>query len=89
MVVNGVHPRRFSKAEAEAGSGAADWPGPAPRRWGGSRGAPGPRAAVPAPRLRRRADAPVVTLPFVFAPELRLEDLEALGRELERKLDGR
>jgi hypothetical protein len=28
----------------------------------------------------------VVTLPFVFAPELRREDLEALGHELERKL---
>ena len=37
-------------------------------------------------RLRRGADAPVVTLPFLFASELGLEDLEILGRELERKL---
>ena len=37
-------------------------------------------------RLRRGADAPVVTLPFLFTSELRLDDLEILGRELERKL---
>ena len=37
-------------------------------------------------RLRRGADAPVATLPFLFAPELGLEDLEELSRELERKL---
>jgi hypothetical protein len=37
-------------------------------------------------RLRRRIGAGVSTLPFLLTPELGLEDLEALSREIERKL---
>jgi hypothetical protein len=37
-------------------------------------------------RLRRRADAPVLTLPFLFAPELGLGELRSLAGELGRKL---
>jgi anion-transporting ArsA/GET3 family ATPase len=89
VVVNGVHPRRFSKAEAQAMSGApADGRASARAAMGAARveerRARGQQSQLQ--RLRRRAGAPVVTLPFLFAPELRLEDLEALGRELERKL---
>jgi len=37
-------------------------------------------------RLKRGLDAPVATLPFLFTPEVELEDLELLSVELERKL---
>jgi len=88
IVVNAVHPTRFNADEArrleavEGGSSAA-------------------RAAVAAAlsehsrartehaqvrRLRRAAAAPVATLPRVFEPELRREDLERLSAELERRL---
>jgi anion-transporting ArsA/GET3 family ATPase len=84
IVVNGIYPRRFSKAEAETLDGVANGPALAAAR-SEARRSRGQQSQLA--RLRRRAAAPVVTLPFVFAPELRREDLEALGRELERKLD--
>jgi hypothetical protein len=37
-------------------------------------------------RLRAAAEAPVVTLPRVFEPELGREELERLSLELERRL---
>jgi hypothetical protein len=37
-------------------------------------------------RLRRAARAPVVTLPRIFEPELRRDDIERLSVELERRL---
>jgi anion-transporting ArsA/GET3 family ATPase len=37
-------------------------------------------------RLRRRLEAPVTTLPFLFEPELGLEQLDELARRLERTL---
>jgi anion-transporting ArsA/GET3 family ATPase len=37
-------------------------------------------------RLRRGLDAPVATLPFLFEPELGLEQLDELARRLERSL---
>jgi anion-transporting ArsA/GET3 family ATPase len=83
IVVNGVYPRRFSKAEAEKLDGVRNGPALAAAR-SDARRSRGQQSQLA--RLRRRASAPVVTLPFVFAPELRREDLEALGRELERKL---
>jgi anion-transporting ArsA/GET3 family ATPase len=91
VVVNAVYPRRFSKAEAEALAEASV-----------SDGAPPVRAALSAARsearwsrgqqsqlqrLRRRAEAPVVTLPFLFAPELGVDELEELAEELDGKLD--
>jgi anion-transporting ArsA/GET3 family ATPase len=89
VVVNGVHPRRFSKAEAQAMAVApSDGRGSTRAALGAARVEAGRARGQQSQlqRLRRRADAPVVTLPFLFAPELGLEDLEALGRELERKL---
>jgi anion-transporting ArsA/GET3 family ATPase len=91
IVVNGVLPRRFQaedvqRLEAASLNGEPD---------------PGARAAVRAAlaeherakgqqsqlrRLRRRAQADVVTLPFVFSAELGLPELRSLSRDLDRKL---
>jgi anion-transporting ArsA/GET3 family ATPase len=83
IVVNALYPRRFSKAEAETLQAASRGPAVTAARSELNR-ARGQQSQLA--RLRRRADAPVVTLPFVFAPELRREDFEVLGDELERKL---
>jgi hypothetical protein len=91
IIVNGVYPRRFAKADVERLEAVA------------SNGAPpAARAALRAARgeyswargqqgqlrrLRRAAsEAEVVTLPFLFEPELGLEQLERLAGELQRKL---
>ncbi len=89
-VVNAVHPVRFSAREVTALREAVP-----------SASSPAARAALTAAvseqrrargehaqvrRLRRTVDAPVATLPRVFEPELRREDLERLSAELERRL---
>ena len=89
IVANGVYPERFSAAEAER---LASLDG---------RGSPEARAALRAAlfehrraraqrgelrRLKREADVPVHTLPYLFGAELGREQLEQLSRELERKL---
>jgi len=85
IVVNGLYPERFSRDEAKR-LAALDGGGP-----------PGARAALleheraraqrsQLRRLRRGAGAPVLTLPFLFEPELGLEQIEQLSRELERRL---
>jgi anion-transporting ArsA/GET3 family ATPase len=89
VVVNGVYPRRFSKAEGEALAGAvAARQGPARAALGAARTeerwARGQQSQLQ--RLRRRAQAPVVTLPFLFAPQLGRDELDRLAAELERKL---
>ena len=99
IVVNALHPARFSTAEARALEGIA-------AAGGGTGRAPVEpsavaRAALAAAlsehrraraehaqlrRLRRAATAPVVTLPRVFEPELGRDDVERLSAELERRL---
>jgi anion-transporting ArsA/GET3 family ATPase len=89
IVVNGVYPDRFTNADAER---IASLDG------GGS---PGARAALRAAlsehararaqrselaRLRRGVETPVTTLPYLFEPDLGVEELETLSRELERRL---
>jgi anion-transporting ArsA/GET3 family ATPase len=89
VIVNGLYPERFTTAEAKELSSLD------------SRGSEAARAAVRAAltehhwaraqrtqlrRLRRAIEQPVATLPYLFEPELSLEDLEALSSELERKL---
>jgi anion-transporting ArsA/GET3 family ATPase len=89
VVANGLYPERFTGAEA---SRLASLDG---------RGSPAARAALRAAlaehrwartqrsqlrRLRQGTNAGVTTLPYLFEPELSLEHLEALSRELERKL---
>jgi hypothetical protein len=86
--VNAVHPARFSADDVRRLRAAGGGDGVA-------------RAAIDAAvsehtraraehgqvrRLRRAATAPVLTLPRIFEPELRRDDLERLSHELERKL---
>jgi anion-transporting ArsA/GET3 family ATPase len=94
IVVNAVHPARFSAAEARAVEDAqaqadAAWAGAAARAALGAALSEHRRARAENAqlrRLRRAASAPVTTLPRVFEPELRREDLERLSLELERRL---
>jgi anion-transporting ArsA/GET3 family ATPase len=89
VVANGLYPERFSGPEADQ-LASLDGQGP-----------PGARAALRAAlaehrwaraqrsqlqRLRRGTKAPVATLPYLFEPELSLDDLEGLSKELGRKL---
>jgi anion-transporting ArsA/GET3 family ATPase len=86
IVVNAVLPRRFSAAELEA-LGAAD--GRVPHAvLAAAHDLHGQAAAQQSQlrRLRRHADAPVHTLPFVFTPALRLDHVRALASVLEREL---
>ncbi|MDQ4049802.1 MAG: ATPase [Actinomycetota bacterium] len=89
VFVNGVLPKRFSEKEMAAIDALDGAGSPAARE--------ALRAAVAArsrareqrsqlARLRRVADAPVATLPFLLTPELGREDLERLSRGLEGKL---
>jgi len=102
IVVNALHPARFSVDEARD-LGRAARAGGAATRAGGGAAQPSAvaRAALAAGlsehrraraehaqlrRLRRAAAAPVATLPRVFEPELSRDDLERLSAELERRL---
>jgi hypothetical protein len=90
VVVNAIYPERFSHSEAERIERAAD-----------SNGSPGVRAALKAAlfehrragtqrgqlrRLRRQLGRGVITLPFLFEPELGLDSFERLSAELEPEL---
>ncbi len=85
VYMNGLYPERFSPKEAERLAELA----------GGENGAvrAAARAAVSEhnrarsqraqlARLRRRVEAPVKTLPFLFEPELGVEAAERLARRL-------
>jgi anion-transporting ArsA/GET3 family ATPase len=89
VVANGVYPQRFTGPEATKLSSLD------------GQGSPAARSALRAAlaehhwaraqrsqlrRLRNGTKAPVATLPYLFEPDLSLEDLEQLSRELERKL---
>jgi anion-transporting ArsA/GET3 family ATPase len=100
-IVNAVYPERFTRAEAKRLRATAGSAGDADRS-GAGRARPlahdGPVRAALAEyervrgqrsqlrRLRRGLDAPVATLPFLFEPELGLEQLDELARRLERAL---
>ncbi len=90
VVVNAIYPERFSHSEAERIERAAD-----------SNGSPGVRAALKAAlfehrragtqrgqlrRLRKQLGRGVITLPFLFEPELGLDSFERLSAELEPEL---
>jgi anion-transporting ArsA/GET3 family ATPase len=88
IVVNGMWPERFSAAEAQELRAASE---------NGHRDDAALRAALTAHerakaqrthlrRLRRDAEAPVVTLPFVFERELGLPEYERLAGDLARRL---
>jgi len=83
IVVNGLHPERFSREEAETLRGL-DGSAVIAAALAEHERARGQRSHVR--RLRREAGVPVLTLPFLFEPELGLPAYEHLARELRRRL---
>jgi anion-transporting ArsA/GET3 family ATPase len=83
VVANGMLPDRFSAAEARA---LEDAPPSAPVRAALVAHARARAQRSQLARLRRGARAPVVTLPFLPAPELDAAAIEPLVRVLERAL---
>ena len=89
VLVNGVLPERFTGAEVERMAAANGQAGPVAREALEAAIVAHERAKsqrTQVGRLRRGTEAPVATLPFLPRPELDLEGLEELSRELERKL---
>jgi anion-transporting ArsA/GET3 family ATPase len=88
IVVNAVHPSRFTKEDVrrleEAGDTGKVARAAIEAALSEHRRAHGEHLQVR--RLRRAATAPVVTLPRVFEPELGREHVERLSVELERRL---
>jgi anion-transporting ArsA/GET3 family ATPase len=91
IVVNGLYPERFSTEETARLRELASRDGLVPDRTAAVRAAVGvadrahgQRAHLR--RLRRGARAPVVTLPFLFADELGLDEYRDLGDRLGRRL---
>jgi anion-transporting ArsA/GET3 family ATPase len=85
IYLNGLYPERFSKEEAEslaALARASEGAERAAARAALSEHGRARSQRAQLARLRRRAEAPVRTLPFLFEPEL---DVEA-ARELSRRL---
>ena len=89
-VLNSMLPERFSAADAEA-----------IERANGGHGAPAVAAALRAAlsehrraranraqlrRLRSAVDSEVITLPYLFEPDLGLEEWSRLSNDLERRL---
>jgi anion-transporting ArsA/GET3 family ATPase len=89
IVVNAVEPQRFSAADAERLT-AVDGRGSAAARTAVAASLSERRRAAAqhaqVRRLRRAATAPVRTLPHLSEPELGLDELERISRELERRL---
>jgi anion-transporting ArsA/GET3 family ATPase len=90
IVVNALHPKRFSAEEVRRLEAAVREDGAKPAR-AALRAALSEHRRARAEhsqlrRLRRAAGAPVATLPRVFEPELGRDDLERLSTELERAL---
>jgi anion-transporting ArsA/GET3 family ATPase len=89
IVVNALHPRRFSAAEARTLESLDGRAGPAARAALRAALSEHNRARAEHAqlrRLRRAVEAPLATLPRIFVPELGLPELEHLSAELERKL---
>jgi anion-transporting ArsA/GET3 family ATPase len=89
VVVNAVLPERYSKAEAEQLAEVDGNGGPATREAVATALAAHTRAKEQGSqiaRLKRALDAPVITLPFLLAPEVDVDGLRELAAELERKL---
>jgi anion-transporting ArsA/GET3 family ATPase len=89
VVVNGLYPERFTGDEAKLlasldGAGSAGQRAALRAALFEHRRARAQRAELR--RLRREADAPVATLPYLFQPDLGPEQLERLSKELERRL---
>jgi anion-transporting ArsA/GET3 family ATPase len=92
VVVNGLYPERFTREDAERlrEIAATDGHDPAAAAALAAALAEHERARVQrghVRRLRRGTDAAVVTLPFLFEPELGLDAYRLLGAEVARKLE--
>jgi anion-transporting ArsA/GET3 family ATPase len=90
IVVNGMYPERFSRAEADVLRAAAA-NGHRPETAGALRAAltedmRAREQRAHLRRLRREAKAKVVTLPFLFEPDLGLTEYGRLARDLARRL---
>jgi anion-transporting ArsA/GET3 family ATPase len=85
IYLNGLYPERFTKAEAEKLRGLAESEDGAPRAAARAALSECGRARsqrAQLARLRRRVQAPVKTLPFLFEPELGVEAARRLSRRL-------
>ena len=90
VVVNGIYPERYTKADAEKLRAAAE-NGLDPGALSSVRAALAEHERARAQRshlrrLKKDAGAPVMTLPFLFEPDVGLPEYERLASELERKL---
>jgi anion-transporting ArsA/GET3 family ATPase len=83
-VVNALYPERFTREEGERLRAAHPGNGAVRAALAEHERVRGQRSQLR--RLRRGLDAPVATLPFLFEPELGLEQLDELARRLERAL---
>jgi hypothetical protein len=84
IVVNALWPERFSAADAEALRALNGRHPEITAALAAHERARAQRSHLR--RLRRASDARVVTLPYVFEPELGLREYETLAAELGRKL---
>ena len=84
IVVNGVHPARFSGKEADELRAHAD--GSAAVRAALTEHERGRIQRSQLRRLKREAGAPVSTLPYLFRPEIGLEEYGSLAAKLGRDL---
>jgi anion-transporting ArsA/GET3 family ATPase len=85
VYLNGLYPERFSKAEAEslrALAGGEDGASRAAARAALSEFGRAKSQRAQLARLRRRAQAPVKTLPFLFEPDLGPEAARRLAKRL-------
>jgi len=85
IYMNGLYPERFSKQEAERLgelAGAKDGLARAAARAALSEHSRARSQRAQLSRLRRRVEAPVKTLPFLFEPELGVEAASQLARRL-------
>ena len=84
VYLNGLYPERFKKAEAERSAQLAENENGAARAAARAALSEHGRARsqrAQLSRLRRRVEAPVKTLPFLFEPELGVEAARRLARE--------
>jgi anion-transporting ArsA/GET3 family ATPase len=92
VIVNGLYPERYTKAEAEALRAAAD-NGLDPDALAAVRAAltqheRSRQQQTHVRRLRKEAGAPVLELPLLFEPEVGLAEYEYLAHELREELEG-
>lgn len=90
VVVNGLYPERFAGPEARRLAALDGTPGPDGRAGAAVRAALSEHGRARSQRaqlrrLRKEVDS-AVTLPFLFEPELGLNEIERLSRDLERRL---